>query len=148
MPRKTLTLRCVVCGREFRAARKDVMTCSPECNAVRRNAVKREQRKTRTTGVCENCGREFSQRVAGQRFCSRACRLAARAKEVVSLSATVTRWASPRSEEALTRATTRPPWCSEQRWRIELARRKEPGRYAVAWEGLRHYEFHTGGDSK
>lgn len=88
------------------------------------------------TVTCEGCGREFSPRVTGQRFCSLACRRAAVAEDVASLSATVTRWASPRSEEALARATTRPPWCSERRWRIELARRREPGRYAVAWDGL------------
>ena len=133
-----LTLKCAVCGREFQAARRDVMTCSPACKVARRNAVRRERRQRPATPPrrCERCGREFHPRHAGQRYCGAACRRAAGYAEYAALSSLVTRWSDPPDEATLFRARERPPRCSERRWRIELARRRDPERYAGVWDGL------------
>ena len=82
--------------------------------------------------VCANCGREFEARTRRVLFCRRACRLAARNAEAADLAAAVVRWADPPGDAALARARSRPEWCSPARWRMELARRRDPEACAAA----------------
>ena len=139
----SLTLTCVVCGREFRAARRAAKTCSPACKAARRNAVQRERRKARRERMrgrpfglraraCDMCGKEFVPTSGRQRYCSRECRFADDSRQGRVAGGYDIR----DIDAAIQNARNRPPWCSERRWRIELARRRDPERYASVWDGL------------
>lgn len=138
----SVVLKCVVCGREFQAARRDMKTCSLKCKVARRNADQRERRKARRERIrgqpfglrpraCAMCGKEFIPTSGRQRYCSRDCRFADDSRQ----GRVAGGYDIKDIDAAIRNARTRPPWCSERRWRIELARRRDPERYETCQDG-------------
>lgn len=94
--------------------------------------------------VCEVCGEEFEPRRKDQRGCSAACahmlhlretRAAARRKRNGQKHDTfddVLSGSEPVALSTLMKAKRKPKNTSATRWRMELARRADPGRFAIA----------------
>lgn len=74
---------CPVCNEEFRAKERDQIFCCRECYEKNR----RKGKKTKIfSGVCEHCGNEFTWEGITdkkRRFCSQACRKAAREEKSI-----------------------------------------------------------------
>ena len=87
------------------------------------------------TQKCEECGAEFES-VKPRRFCCKNCNKRYIRKHPGQQRAWVRQIdvLDPPTFAAISRAGKKPQEVSDIRWRIELRRRANPDRYALAWD--------------
>lgn len=61
---------CVICGKEFEARDRRMLTCSVECKKER---IRRKYTKPKREAVCQNCGKTFETTRNDKIYCSTEC---------------------------------------------------------------------------